>query len=69
MTAQAYQEICGALKQRRRSLKLRQIDVAEAAGYSEWQVGRWESGKTMPRTRTLLDWCGALGVKLQVAER
>lgn len=56
------------LRERRRALRLRQIDVAEIAGYNEGDINRWEMGREIPRGRCLIDWCGALGVELTIRE-
>ena len=42
------------IKERRRSRKLTQSDVAKEIGVSRSTVSMWESGETIPRTGTLL---------------
>jgi transcriptional regulator with XRE-family HTH domain len=58
-----------ALRERRRALGLRQIDLAVIAGYNEADINRWEMGREIPRGRCLLNWCDALGVTLMITPR
>ena len=52
------------LKSLRKQRGLRQNDVANAVGYSEKSVSKWESGKVLPPVNALLALCDVFGVEL-----
>ena len=46
--------ISANLRRRRKSLPMTQAELAEALGYSEKAISKWESGKGLPPTAILL---------------
>lgn len=52
------------LRSLRKQRGLRQNDVANAVGYSEKSVSKWESGKVLPPVNALLALCDVFGVEL-----
>lgn len=59
-----YQEIGQKIKQKRKSLNLTQLQLAEKVGLTESSISRYESGKiaTMP-TSTVNKICSVLNIK------
>jgi transcriptional regulator with XRE-family HTH domain len=59
-----YKEIGSRIKQKRKSLNLTQLQLAEKVGLTESSISRYESGKiaTMP-TSTVNKICDALNIK------
>lgn len=49
------------LRQRRRRVKLRQVELAALLGVSEQQISRLERGIVIPNVMLLLLLCGVLG--------
>jgi transcriptional regulator with XRE-family HTH domain len=57
--------MCETLRARRIALGLRQGDVAEKSGHPEGTISDWETGRQSPRGVALVEWCQALGGKLE----
>lgn len=62
-------ELVDALIERRRDLRLSQVEVAERIGSSASSVSLWESGKATPGSVSLFAWADALGVDLALVPR
>ena len=61
-------EIATRLRDIRRSRRIKQGALANVIGYSPKTLSKWERGATHPNLLKLHDWCGGLGVRLEVVE-
>ncbi|HBH23924.1 MAG TPA: transcriptional regulator [Cytophagales bacterium] len=59
-------EIGIILKERRKSLKITQLDLADIAGVSVRSLRDIEKGKTNPELETLLNLCKVLGLEISI---
>lgn len=59
-------EIGIILKERRKSLKITQFDLADIAGVSVRSLRDIEKGKTNPELETLLNLCKVLGLEISI---
>ncbi len=50
------------IKNARKSVGIRQIELADKLGVYQKDISRWENGQTIPNSLTLAEICKALGV-------
>jgi transcriptional regulator with XRE-family HTH domain len=63
------EEICAAIKKKRKSLSFTQAQLAESTGLSAYYIGLLESGQKSPTLRTLELVCEALGLEVSVGAK
>lgn len=64
-----YHHAIAALVERRKELGFSQDRVAHLIGFSEGMVAKWEALDRLPTAFSLMCWCNALGVTLEIVEK
>ena len=50
------------IAERRKNVKLTQMQLAEKLGISDRAISKWETGKSLPDASIMLELCGTLGI-------
>ena len=56
------------IRQKRKSKKITQDEIAKHLGVSRELVGLYENGKSFPRLDVLNSWCAYLGIEITIKE-
>lgn len=63
-----YKELVYTLIAKRKKYKVDRMVLAQIIGVADSLVGQWETFKKIPNAMTLIDWCDALDVELQLRD-
>ena len=63
-----YKELVYTLIAKRKKYKVDRMVLAQIIGVADSLVGQWETFKKIPNAMTLIDWCDALDVELQLGD-
>lgn len=69
MTKRKVAPIISALRDRRKELKISQVNLGERMGYGPNIIWSWETGYSTPSLRRLMDWTQALGLELTLQKQ